>query len=136
MTTQRRRVTHPEGGKLITKQADGVRMDTNHIVNRWITHGVLPLAGTHPTFGDFSNRTTYHEALSRIRQAETDFATLPANVRRHCNNDLGEYLECVYDPNRRAELEALGLVDEHAPADAPPAAVVEENPQEPGTEEG
>jgi len=117
-----RQAVHPaEGGISKTKQADAIETDINKIVGKFIAHGTLPIAGTVPTYGDFSTFTTYHDALNLVMQAQNDFDDLPATVRKHVDNDPGKFLDLVHDPTRRAELEELGLVDEQAPPAAPPA---------------
>ena len=117
-----KRIYHPTGGKVLTKQADALKTDVNAIMERWIAHGTPPGQATgHAKYGDFSNVDDYHSGLSKIREAERSFLNLPASVRKHVKNDPGEFLDMVHDPARRGELEELGLVEHQAPEEAPPA---------------
>lgn len=126
MPRERIRVTAPSGGDSRTKQADALASDINNIMDRFVTHGQIPETGANPTYGDFSQIGDLHSAMNRVQAAQDDFDALPSSVRRATNNDPGEFLDMVYDPDRRGELEKLGLVENLAPAAAPPA-----KPEEP-----
>lgn len=119
-TRDRQRVTHAEGGELKTKQGLQDGTDINKIMDRWLKHGTSvahmnPNAGS---YGDFSSGLDYREALTSVKAAEADFAALPARVRAACGNDPGEFLQIVFDPERRDELEGMGLVGARAPGGA------------------
>ena len=124
---------HAGGGRKLVKEADALASDVNSIMSKYIQTGILPQGGARPTYGDFTNAVDYHTAMNKWRKAEEDFYKLPPQVRKHVQNDPGKFLEMVYDPERRGELEELGLVEAQAPEAAPDAAepppVVEE-PQE------
>lgn len=117
-----RRVVQPEGGRLMTKQSQALETDVNQIVARHIATKT-PLPTGPLQYGDFTNAMDFHGALTRIREAELQFNRLPAHIRRHCNNDPGQYLDLVFDPDRVGELELLGLVDAQKPEAAQPAPV-------------
>lgn len=117
--TDRIRVVHPEGGPLMTKQAMALDTDINAIVSRWIAHGQVPRASNAPArYGDFSSGLEFHGAMNQVREAEQHFMELPAHIRRHCRNDPGEFLDLVMNPERRAELVELGLVEGQVPPKA------------------
>lgn len=122
---------HPGGGTIITKQADADNANINTIMEKWAIHGDVPLNGRTPTYGDFTNAGDFHSALNKIMAAKQDFSELPAYVRRHVDHDAGKFLDMVFDPERRGELEELGLVPERAPASAPPATEAPEPPTPP-----
>lgn len=113
------RVVHPEGGPLMTKQAQALETDINQIVARHVAHGAPFFEDGRATYGDFFGVGDYHSALDRLKLAQDEFSRLPAAVRDHCKNDPGEFLAMVYDPARRVELEKLGLVEAAVPAAAP-----------------
>lgn len=112
---------HPEGGRVMTKQSMAAESDVNQIVSRHVAHGLPFLPDGRARYGDFSSYGSYHDSLDAVRAAEDEFLKLPAAVREHCQNDVGRFLELVFDPSRRAELEKLGLVEGAAPEAAPPA---------------
>lgn len=131
MPRPREAVHPPEGGRQRTKQADALETDINQIVGRYIAHGELPNNGQQPTYGDFTDTGTYHSALNLVLSAQTDFGALPSAVRKHVDNDPGQFLTLVHDPDRRGELEELGLVEKQAPETAPPANEPEPPPVAP-----
>ncbi len=113
MRHERERVVHPEGGEKLTKESLAGATDVNTLLERWMKHGeaVVHLNQAKGAWGDFSSGSDYQEALNTIYAAQRDFAALPADVRSHVDNDPGEFLEMIFDPERREELERLGLVD-------------------------
>ncbi len=107
------RVFHPSGGPILTKQSEKDMTDVNLIMASWIHAGAAVAGHTNPregSYGDFSSGIDYHTALSAVKAADEAFMALPAATRSHVKNDAGEFLDMVYDPNRREELEKLGLV--------------------------
>ncbi len=118
------RVTHPAGGRVMTKQSHAAETDVNAIMARYVAHGtgVAHVNRRSASYGDFSSGLDYASALNQIRSAEADFGRLPAHVRAHVRNDPGEFLNMVFDPERRDELEGLGIVD-HRIAEGDPAGV-------------
>lgn len=121
------RVRHPHSDKVMTKQADALASDINHIVDRYVTHGVLPPpVGSPPRYGDYGSGLDYHTAMVAVRQAQAQFEALPAQVRDFCANDPGRFLDQVMDPEGHAELLELGLDPGFVPAivsepEVPPA---------------
>lgn len=123
---ERVRVVHPEGGPKLTKEGDRADSDINVIVGRYITTGVLPPGGRQPTYGDFSDASSLHECMNRVLAGQAEFAALPSKIRSEFHNDLGEFLDFVYDPDTtRADLEELGLVDAQLPPEVVAVRVVE-----------
>lgn len=137
MRADRTSMIHPEGGRLMTKQAQALETDINQIVARHVAHGVpFPVDGR-AGYGDFSGAVDYHGSLNAVLEAQREFAQLPAAVRDHCKNDPGEFLDLVYDPARQAELVELGLVPAAIPVGAPGAEVAVPGPAPaPGPESG
>ncbi len=113
----------------MTKQADALETDVNLIVKRYATTHELPNDGKRPNYGDFTNVTDYLEAMNRVKDAQNQFDDLPPQVRKHVNNDPAQFLDMVYDPDRRGELEELGLVEQLAPESAPDANQPEPEPE-------
>lgn len=129
--TKRPRVHHPEGGKLMTKQSDQGNTDINVIVKRARALGGLPPGRAVPRYGDFTNRPTFHEALSQVRQAEADFMELPARVRQLCSNDVGVFLDMVHDDEQRELLLEAGLDGGRIPESVKPTPEPEPTPPAP-----
>ena len=117
MFRERSRVTHPSGGESMTKQSMAASTDVNLILEKWHKHGaaVAHVNRSQAMWGDFSSGVDYQAALNSISEAQRDFEALPAHVRAHVDNDPGKFLELVFDPERREELERLGLVGVEVP---------------------
>ncbi len=126
----------PTGDQLVMKEGEGRThqsfkdaADINLTMKRWANSGQLGEVNERvPQYGDFSNVPDYLTAFNAIKQAEEDFLELPAAVRKACQNNAGIFIDMVFDPERRAELEQLGLIKTRAPAQAPPAAVAKPEP--------
>lgn len=132
MGDERRRVVHESGGRVLTKQSHALATDINHILKRYIAHGLVPSDGRNPEYGDFSDSVSYHEAMTRVVNAQQSFDRLPAHIRAYCRNDPGRFLDLVSDPENRGKLEELGLV----PSQVPKAlAEAEAEAQNEGSEE-
>ena len=116
----KKRVTHPEGGESRTQQNHAAATDINSIMSRYIQQGGSLPERPH-SYGDFSSGITFHEAQDKVIAARDEFERLPVAVKRYCNQDVGEFLDLVYNPDRRGELEDLGLVEQHTPEAAPEA---------------
>lgn len=111
-----KRSTHPTGGPVRTKQGDTAAADAEALVRRWL-HGE-PITGTakQPSYGDFSNAESFHEAMIRVTEAEAAFMELPAPVRRLSDNDPGKFLDLVHTDEGRALLREAGMREFQAPA--------------------
>lgn len=87
--------------------------DINQIVAR---NKVRTYQETNPRiakFGDFSNLGNYQEMHERVKRAEDAFAALPAKIRDRFENNpakLVEYVNGPDSPEKRAELDKLGLI--------------------------
>ncbi len=113
MRCEHARFFHPSGGPQLTKLAEQDSTDINLIMDSWIgTGGAVPgrLNPAVGRYGDFSSGMDYWEALTKVRQAETDFAALSPKIRDHVDNDPGKFLDLFEDPARRDELVELGLL--------------------------
>ncbi len=123
---------------MLTKQSEKDLTDVNLIMDSWVQTGAAVAGHLNPapgSYGDFSSGIDYHEAMSAVRDAELCFAALPAKVRSHCENDPGKFLEMVYDPDRRDELEALGIVEEAKVAAEPVVKSADSSVSDDGEEE-
>lgn len=131
--SDRIRVQHPTGGQRRTKDSMALESDVNTIVKRHTLQGTrLPGPEGPHTYGDFSNAVDYHTAMNRVLAAREQFMQLPSHIRTHCKNDPGQFLDLVFDPERRAELVQLGLV-EH---EVPPAAATAPAAPDPAPDTG
>lgn len=133
----RQTIAFPEAS--LTKQADGPGVNLNTIMAKYQRTGIEPVQKNLPNYGDFSARTTLHEALNLVRESENAFAALPSAIRDAVHNDPGELLDLVSDPEQRSRAIELGLImpsaAEEAAASALAAKAAESGENSPVNEE-
>lgn len=98
-------------GPTRTKQSFGPECDINNIMAKFAQTGLIDhvneFQGRYEDFTDVP--TDYHAAVNQVFEAEAMFMTIPAKLRARFNNDPGEFLAFVEDPNNTDELVELGL---------------------------
>lgn len=115
--------TKPGPGR--TKQSFAMACNINNIMKKYTRTGDFAHVVTQiPQYGDFSNVDDYKSALDKIESARALFMELPAKVRAHVNNDPGQFLDFIGNPESRDDMIRLGLIEETGeetpPATAPP----------------
>lgn len=127
---KRLRVQQKTSGASRTKQSDALHTNINAIMKRYVAHGVVPQAAGTARYGDFSSGMDYKEAMDTVRRAEEDFQDLPSNIRKHVNQDPGQFLDMVFDKSRKQELVDLGLLPQADPTIDEPEKSGETPPSE------
>lgn len=95
----------------LTVQADAEQADINNIVKRFGVTGMLPYGSLQPIYDDLTAYPTdYHTALNLIKSADNAFMDMPANIRSRFDNDAGQFLAAIEDPNQHDVLRDLGLI--------------------------
>ena len=113
-----------------TKQAPHAECDINNIMQKYQKTGVLDHINHHQgDYSDFLSATSYHESMNAVLEAQNAFDSLPSSVRSRFNNNPGDFLAYVHNPNNAAEMVTLGLA-------TPPAmpSNVADGPAEPVAE--
>lgn len=115
----------------MTRQEFLADADINNILQKYSETGYLvdPTrpSSREPMFGDFSNVQDYQSALDALIVAQENFMQLPAKIRDRFQNDPGEFLKFVENPENHDELVSMGLViSDQKHAEVP----VEEKPVE------
>lgn len=83
--------------------------DINKIMARYVKTGVIDHINTHqPHYGD-NTALDYQQSLNIILHAENMFAELPAQARKHFDNNPETFLKFVEDPSNHDKLYDLGL---------------------------
>lgn len=98
-------------GESVTQQQFKDDCDINVIVERFGLTGELPENVRVPQSGDFTGVTDYLSAMIAIKNAQSGFMELPADLRRRFENDPQRLLMFMEDPKNREEAIALGLVN-------------------------
>lgn len=109
-----------------TIQSAAEECDINTIVRRFGLTGQLPENLNMPQSGDFQNVPDFHGAMQIVRQAEEEFARVPAHIRARFVNDPQRLMSFLEDESNRDEAVKLGLVKppEPIPLSVPPAPTV------------
>ena len=103
--------------------------DINNIMKRFERTGMLDHLNQYQgRYGDFLEvPQSYHDAVNQVIAANEMFMTIPAKVRAMFNNDPGEFLAFVENPENADRLVELGLARRSSPPDEEPAAAAPED---------
>lgn len=108
------RVTKDCGSETLVKQSFKGECDINNIMARFTQTGVIAHVARHsPEYG-FATSQDLREALETIQIAQNMFDELPAQLRSRFGYDPGAFLEFVQNPDNKAEMAELGLLNEEA----------------------
>lgn len=93
-----------------TNQGKKNKVSINTIMARY--HKAMSVASDprDGLYGDFSDKASYHEALSRIRDAQNDFDQLSASLRKRFDNNPANLIDFLSDEKNREEAMDLGLI--------------------------
>ena len=105
-----RRVQIRVTGESKVEQSHKKACDINTIMAKANKTGLFPRRTDRPRYGDFVGTKDFHEALNRVRNAQEEFLLLPSDIRARFENDPGQLVEFLSDPENRSEAEDLGLV--------------------------
>ena len=102
-----------------TKQSFAVECDINNIIRGYDRNGLIShLNEKMPQYADLVHDNIiggaaldYHQALTMVRQADSAFRELPAEVRQRFENDPAKFLAFVDDPANQEEMVHMGLAD-------------------------
>ena len=89
------------------------------IMAKYRATGELPTLIANFGYADVSSLPTYQEALNMVCDAQEQFMELPSDLRKYFNNDPGEFLDFLNNPDNHPEAVRLGLVDPVSELDTP-----------------
>lgn len=125
----------------LTQQHSKDECDINKIMARYVKTGVLDHVAKYAPQYTENNEVDYHNSMNIVLRANEMFADLPSPVRLRFENDPGQFLEFVNNPDNHSQLAEMGLTntpmsppsDNPAPPTAPPGqqASPETPPSEP-----
>lgn len=92
-------------GESLTKQEFKDDCNPTLILEKFQRTGLIDHVNQYqPVFGEQSS-LTYYEAISITRNAQNQFNDLPSSTRHFFNQDIGEYLDFISDPDNVEKLE-------------------------------
>ena len=98
----------------LTDQSQYKDTDINNIVRRYQTTGLLdsPGAVSFETlqYGDATLLPDYQTALDLVNSVESEFSSLPSEVREKFGHDPMQLLEALQDPTKQQMLQDIGLL--------------------------
>jgi phage internal scaffolding protein len=95
----------------LTQQHFADECDINQIMKKYELTGLLPETHLTPRYGDTTLLPDFQSAQNLIAQANQDFASLPAHLRKRFNNDPAEFVQYLSEPGHEAELRELGVLN-------------------------
>lgn len=120
-----------------TQQNFKDQVDINRIMKKYEKTGDLPqTASAIPQYGDYSNVTDYKTAVDRVNQAYSTFMELPAHIRAHVNNNPGDFIAFVENPDNIEKMHEFGLLDEESLVFTPDTPIPAPIPEKAATPEG
>jgi len=107
-----------DAGSVVEKHHKN-EVDINSIMKKYRVTGFLDSNASEGQYGDFTDASDFHTMKNRIIEAESDFARLPAHLRTRFNNDPGQLLSFLDDPENLSEAQELGLCPKAVPETPP-----------------
>lgn len=102
----------------LTDQSQYKDTDINNIVCRYQTTGLLDSPGAVPfetlQYGDATLLPDYQTALDLVNSVESEFSSLPSEVREKFGHDPMQLLEALQDPTKQQMLQDIGLLSKPA----------------------
>lgn len=94
-----------------TKQSFKEECDINTIMARYQSTGEMPNLGVRaPQYLDATGMD-FQSMQNQVLEAQALFMELPSKLRTRFGNDPGQFLSYVADPQNRAEMRELGLLN-------------------------
>lgn len=105
------RVVFDCGDKLVTKQSHKDECDIHNILRQYSRTGIINhINARSGEYIDLPDLGDYQAAMNTLIDAQNSFASLPAAVRDHFNNDPGRFLDAFNDPSQADYLRSVGLL--------------------------
>lgn len=108
----RRKVSFICEGESRTKQSMKDECDINNIMKRYERTGLIThLEKRQQYFADVSSVPDFAQAISVVDAAHKMFMSLPANIRKHFENDPAQYVEFCADPSNLEKMREMGIAN-------------------------
>lgn len=102
----------------LTDQSQYKDTDINNIVRRYQVTGLLDSPGSVSfetlQYGDATLLPDYQTALDLVNSVESEFSSLPSEIREKFGHDPMQLLEALQDPTKQQMLQDIGLLSKPA----------------------
>jgi len=99
-------------GDSLTQQHFKEECEVINIIKKHDRNGIIEhVQRGQARYGDFSEVADYREALDLVRDAQSEFMTIPSDIRKKFDNDPGKFYEFVSNPDNKEELVKMGFID-------------------------
>lgn len=99
-------------GESLTQQHFKEECDVINIIKKHDRNGIIEhVQRGQARYGDFSEVQDYREALDLVRDAQSEFMSIPSDIRKKFENDPGKFYEFVSNPDNKEELKEMGFID-------------------------
>ncbi len=97
-------------GKIsLTKQSFTDECDINSIMRRFQKTGALDHVKNHQQNYGFATSEDFTSSMQLVATAQSMFNELPSTIRKEFNNEPGQFLDFVQNPENAQKLEEMGL---------------------------
>lgn len=94
----------------LAKQSFAQECDINYILkNNALVAPLTPEQYQQQNFADLGTSVDYHSAKNYLIEAQNSFMSLPADIRARFQNDPGQFLDFVQNPDNGQALVEMGL---------------------------
>ena len=98
----------------LTQQHFQKECDVNEMLRKFGASGELP-SKEGSFYGDFSDGSSFQEAMDFVLSTQNQFDQLPAACRDRFGNDPAAFLDFVSNPENKVHFASLGLVEAVVP---------------------
>ncbi len=118
----------------LTKRSFKNECDVNQVMARFEKTGVIDHVNQRrPVYTDVSNFEDYQTSIGIVLSAHRQFEQLPSKIRARFENDPGEFLKFIENPENKQEAIEIGLIE--APKNPEVKPPKSEEPPEPEPDE-
>lgn len=115
-------------GESLTQQHFQEECDIINIIKRHDRNGIIEhVQRGQARYGDFSEVHDYREALDLVQDANEEFMKIPSDIRKQFNNNPGEFLNFVSNPDNEEEMQKMGFVKKSESVSSPSETAIPEN---------
>lgn len=93
-----------------TEQCHKNECDINNVIKKYDKHKIFThVNNTIGHYGDYTEVDEFAVALNKVAKAQELFDALPSEIRKEFNNDPGDYIEFVTNPENMDKMVEMGL---------------------------